>query len=784
MMKNFTLPLLLLLSYFGYAQINLPIDFESTTVTYSFTDFSGGEMSVQDNPDMSGINTTAKVGRMIKNAGDPWGGSLMELEAPIDFSTNKHFKMKVWTPGAGRKVLLKVENLTNGAIALEKEATTTVGNAWEELVYDFTAINTAESYQKLVFIFDLGTVGDGSGNFTFYVDDIEQFDGGTGKAQVDLPITFQDTATVDYALTDFGGNASAIVVDPTDATNLVGQAIKTATAELWAGTSNGGNGLATPIPFTSLDTKMSVRVWSPDAGTPIRLKVENAANGAISVETEAVTTMAGAWETLEFNFSNEAPGTAALNVANVYNKVSIFFNFGTTGADAGEKTYYWDDVKFVGGGGSNLAQVDLPITFEDTATVNYDLTDFGGNASSIVVDPTDATNTVGKAIKTAGAELWAGTTNGGNGLATPIPFTDTDTKMSVRVWSPDANTPIRLKVENAADPTISVETEAVITMAGAWETLEFDFSNEASGTAALNVANIYNKVSIFFNFGTDGATAGEKTYYWDDVKFTGGGGSNLAKVDLPITFEDTATVDYALADFGGNASSIVVDPTDATNTVGKAIKTAGAELWAGTTNGGNGLANPVPFTTSETKMTVRVWSPDANTPIRLKVENAADGTISVETETNTTMAGAWETLEFDFSNEAPGTAALNVANTYNKVSIFFNFGTTGADAGEKTYYWDDVQFGGLVGVETLAAADAGINIYPNPFNDLFTIEFPEMLNEPVLVSLFDANGRLINETKVASQTSTIHVGDLSEGIYFLRIQNGMNSYFHRLVRTK
>jgi hypothetical protein len=298
------------------------------------------------------------------------------------------------------------------------------------------------------------------------------------------------------------------------------------------------------------------------------------------------------------------------------------------------------------------------------------------------------------------------------------------------------------------------------------------------------VANTYNKVSIFFNFGTDGATAGEKTYYWDDVKFTGGGGSNLAKVDLPITFEDTTTVDYALTDFGGNASSIVVDPTDATNTVGKAIKTAGAELWAGTTNGGSGLANPVPFTTSETKMTVRVWSPDANTPIRLKVENAADGTISVETETNTTMAGAWETLEFDFSNEAPGTAALNVANTYNKVSIFFNFGTTGADAGEKTYYWDDVQFGGLVGVETLAAADAGINIYPNPFNDLFTIEFPEILNEPVFATLFDANGRLVQEAKIGSQTSTIHVGDLSEGIYFLRIQNGMNSYFHRLVRTK
>jgi hypothetical protein len=30
---------------------------------------------------------------------------------------------------------------------------------------------------------------------------------------------------------------------------------------------------------------------------------------------------------------------------------------------------------------------------------------------------------------------------------------------------------------------------------------------------------------------------------------------------------------------------------------------------------------------------------------------------------------------------------------YTKVSIFFNFGTTGASSGEQTYYWDDVDFG-------------------------------------------------------------------------------------------
>jgi hypothetical protein len=75
------------------------------------------------------------------------------------------------------------------------------------------------------------------------------------------------------------------------------------------------------------------------------------------------------------------------------------------------------------------------------------------------------------------------------------------------VYSPDAGIPVRLKVEDRTDNTISVETEATTTVANAWETLTFDFSTPAAGTAALNLANTYDKASIFFNFGTDGNTA-------------------------------------------------------------------------------------------------------------------------------------------------------------------------------------------------------------------------------------------------------------------------------------
>ncbi|MFM9052306.1 MAG: hypothetical protein ACKOKF_08310, partial [Bacteroidota bacterium] len=99
-------------------------------------------------------------------------------------------------------------------------------------------------------------------------------------------------------------------------------------------------------------------IYSPDAGIPVRLKAEDPANGAISVETEAVTTTSNAWETLVFDFANPVSGTPTINFANNYQKLSAFFNFGTDGATAGTKTYYWDDVQF----GGAVATVD--VTFQ------------------------------------------------------------------------------------------------------------------------------------------------------------------------------------------------------------------------------------------------------------------------------------------------------------------------------------------------------------------------------------------------------------------------------------
>jgi len=151
---------------------SLPLDFESSTINYEWINFDGGVVTVIDNPQSNGINTSSKVAQMVKNSGQSWGGSWIGLDAPIDFSVNKTFKMKVFSPRVGAKVLLKIENMTNGAIFYEVEEETTIINTWEEISFDFSAVSTAESYQKLVIIFDNGTVGNGSPDFTFLFDDI------------------------------------------------------------------------------------------------------------------------------------------------------------------------------------------------------------------------------------------------------------------------------------------------------------------------------------------------------------------------------------------------------------------------------------------------------------------------------------------------------------------------------------------------------------------------------------------------------------------------------------
>ena len=150
--------------------ITLPIDFESEG-TYVFTNFDGGSGSVITNPVPTVYNSSNKVGRIIRNGGASWAGSYLTLNNKLNFSTLSTLSMKVYSIRSGVPVLLKLEGDVGPS---EVSTTTTMANAWETLTWNFAG-KPSNVYNKLVLMFDFGSVGNGSANSTFYFDDIVQF---------------------------------------------------------------------------------------------------------------------------------------------------------------------------------------------------------------------------------------------------------------------------------------------------------------------------------------------------------------------------------------------------------------------------------------------------------------------------------------------------------------------------------------------------------------------------------------------------------------------------------
>ena len=407
----------------------------------------------------------------------------------------------------------------------------------------------------------------------------------------------------------------------------------------------------------------------------------------------------------------------------------------------------------------------LPIDFE-TTIVTSDFEDFDGGKATVIANTQpgglNTSSTVAQIVRDGG-QVWAGSKLA---LANNLDFSTFNTiSMKVFTTAP-VGTIVKFKLEGAG----VTERDAQTTVTNEWEELKWDFTGQP--------ANV-NTLVFMFDFGNVGDGSASSTFLFDDIAQLFGG----TQIDLPVDFEGS-TVNYTLSDFGGNESSLVTDPTDAGNRAIQVIKTEGAATWAGTTIGTPaGFATNIPLTLADSKMTVRVWSPEAGTPIRLKVEDSNDPTHTCETETNTTLSGQWEALEFDFTNQAPGTELLSVGLamgwTYNMASIFFNFDTDGATAGEKTYYFDDVKFGELVlGVNNYEME--GLRAFPNPANDQWTISSPNM--DITLIEVFDQQGKLLLVLKPNGPMATINASNFADGAYVSKISTRSGTGSVRLIK--
>jgi len=178
--------------------------------------------------------------------------------------------------------------------------------------------------------------------------------GATGATGGPFSVSFDDMA-VTYGFVGFGNpdTINATGSDPVDSGNQVASTTKLSGAQVWAGvTVTTVPGITWPV--SAAESEITIRIYSPGPGVVVRMKLEESGNAANSVETDAVTTVTTGWETLTFDFNNPAAGSPEINPAFSYDKLSLFFGYGSAGDGT---TYTWDTIEFQGTGGSggNLA---------------------------------------------------------------------------------------------------------------------------------------------------------------------------------------------------------------------------------------------------------------------------------------------------------------------------------------------------------------------------------------------------------------------------------------------
>jgi len=631
----------------------LPISFDGENTNYNAETFGGASFEIVDNPDLSGSNTSASKVGAVTNIGAAFEGFFFDLGSPIDLSTQGSISINFWADSA-LDILMKLEE---GSAAPIEATASHGGTGWETIVFSF---NSSDNYSRITMFVD----GPGTTAGTFYLDDITQVetppDPCTDETEQsldasDFNLTFQTDPT--STIGSFNAQLS-YVLNPdfeNDINNScnVGQ-IDRDGVDLFA---NNQIEFDAKFDFTS-NAGFKLKVWSPNAGTNVLVKLEDKTDTNINTEVGAVTSTGSAWEELTFDF----PGSES----NKYDKIILFFELNTNTTE----TYYIDDFKLYGegsgGGGGSLVACDGGDLINDfESSDNSIFSGFGGGVGTIETNTDISVNTsanVAQYVKNAG-EVFAGITIG----------LDSNIDFNAGVFSIDVSSQ---SVRQLLFKLEGLGIELIVPTSGTgWETIQYDFSSLPGNVGEVTA------ITLIMDNGTAGDGTGDWTIQFDNIRLcsngdSGGGGGSLVACDGGDLINDFESSDNSIfGNFGGGAGTIEANPDTSINTsanVAQYVKNTG-EVFAGITIG---LDSNIDFNAG-------VFSIDVSSQSVRQLLFKLEG-LGIELIVPTSGTG-WETIQYDFSSVSGNVGAVTA------ITLIMDNGTAGDGTGDWTIQFDNIR---------------------------------------------------------------------------------------------
>lgn len=682
-------------------------------------------LSAVANPDASGINTSAGVGRYVDPL-DEWSALVIDYQNPIDLTTNNYIRCKIWSPKNGQ-VLIKLEG---GASApVEKFIPIPATNTWVEYAADFSP-QAGGNYKKISIFFNAGVLAE-TGDI-YYIDDIERIPKpAPGPIEDFEPQKLSwEPLNGDQAIHGtFGGAVNNPDQTGVNDSPMVGTYTKG---------SSPFSTLTAPLP-NGLDLseypQLNMQVRAPAGSTSVTLQLQSATQG-VKQRTDDITTP-GTWEELNFDFSD-------FSDVSDFEQVNILFDAGT----ASSSTYLFDNLRqFVSTvdpceGVEPIA--NLLDDFECQRNVTYGA---GGDILTVVNNPEiSLANSSLKVGKYADPQdEWS---------ALVLDFGQTIdlsvyNQFNIKIWS-SKQVPVLFKLEGGSSAPVEIFSN--ITTTEDWVKYEVDFSAHAGED--------HTRVAIFFNAGVAHNTNDD--YFIDDLRW-----SRTNYTACVMDFQ-TALTSFPNWRYFANGSvpddqaiEFVDNPSpggvNSSSKVAAFVEGANGEIFGG---GYSNLEAPIILPAANKTMSMDVLM-DHNARVVFKLEGGPGNENSGDVFADYDAANAWKRMTWNFSSvpDVP----------YSRVVVIMDFDN--APAVEKTYYFDNIAVADAqclaTGVRDLHVDQ--LRIMPNPtFNEVY-VQNAEDLYRFELVNLFGQRVQLLQTT--GQSMPTIELGDLASGVYIL---NGYN----------